>query len=231
MMGAVTMTVSVLPGLLRQQPIPLPPAVVIAASLCQSAVLVGLAVWCGVSLGARLGLHAPVAEAAVKWQGVSRALRAQLLPGLIGAVAAAILLALAVGFTPAEMRAAQERVDAPLAARVIYGGVTEELLLRWGVMTALVWLAWRFIDRRRGLPGRLSVWLAIGASAVLFGIGHLPAAVALMGSLTTGVAAFIVAANTAFGVLFGYLYWRYGLEAAIIAHGLAHLLYAVLTLF
>jgi len=33
---------------------------------------------------------------------------------------------------------------------------------------------------------------------------------------------FVIVANTAFGVLFGYLYWRYGLEAAMIAHGTAH---------
>jgi hypothetical protein len=28
--------------------------------------------------------------------------------------------------------------------------------------------------------------------------------------------------NTAFGVLFGFLYWRWGLEAAMIAHVLSH---------
>jgi hypothetical protein len=28
--------------------------------------------------------------------------------------------------------------------------------------------------------------------------------------------------NAAFGVLFGYLFWRYGLEAAMIAHATAH---------
>jgi hypothetical protein len=30
-------------------------------------------------------------------------------------------------------------------------------------------------------------------------------------------------ANSVFGVLFGYLFWRYGLEAAMIAHAAAHL--------
>ena len=35
--------------------------------------------------------------------------------------------------------------------------------------------------------------------------------------------AFVVVANTAFGVLFGWLFWRYGLEAAMIAHAMAHL--------
>jgi hypothetical protein len=34
--------------------------------------------------------------------------------------------------------------------------------------------------------------------------------------------AFVIGVNTAFGLLFGYLYWRHGLEAAMIAHALAH---------
>jgi hypothetical protein len=37
--------------------------------------------------------------------------------------------------------------------------------------------------------------------------------------------------NTAFGVLFGYLFWRYGLEAAMIAHATAHVVSYVAGLF
>ena len=33
---------------------------------------------------------------------------------------------------------------------------------------------------------------------------------------------FVIGANTAFGLLFGYLFWRYGLESAMIAHAVAH---------
>ena len=33
---------------------------------------------------------------------------------------------------------------------------------------------------------------------------------------------FVVGVNAAFGLLFGYLFTRYGLEAAILAHGTAH---------
>jgi hypothetical protein len=36
------------------------------------------------------------------------------------------------------------------------------------------------------------------------------------------MAVHVVGANTVVGVLFGYLFWRYGLEAAIIAHAFAH---------
>lgn len=105
---------------------------------------------------------------------------------------------------------------------MLYGGITEELLLRWGLMTALVWLAWRFLQHRRGAVRAGFVWLAIAISAFIFGVGHLPVASALVGALDANVVAFVIGGNTAFGLLFGYLFWRYGLESAMIAHALAH---------
>ncbi len=78
------------------------------------------------------------------------------------------------------------------------------------------------LQRRRGTPRAVYIWLAIVVSALLFGAGHLPAAAALVGKLTGDIVLFVVGVNTAFGVLFGYLFWRHGLEAAMIAHGTAH---------
>jgi membrane protease YdiL (CAAX protease family) len=40
--------------------------------------------------------------------------------------------------------------------------------------------------------------------------------------MDVAVVAFVIGVNTAFGVLFGYLYRRHGLESAMIAHALAH---------
>ncbi len=54
------------------------------------------------------------------------------------------------------------------------------------------------------------------------GLRHLPATAVQVGELTADVVLFVVGANTAFGILFGYLFWRYGLEAAMIAHAFAH---------
>ena len=89
-------------------------------------------------------------------------------------------------------------------------------------MTALVWLAWRFLQNRRGAVHAVFVWIAIAFSALIFGAGHLPAAFALVGALDANIVAFVIGVNAAFGVLFGYLFWRFGLEAAMIAHGVAH---------
>jgi membrane protease YdiL (CAAX protease family) len=222
MLGVVVITVTALPALLRDIPLPAPLWVLSLASLAQSAILLALAVWAGVALAAAVGLRAPVFEAAATATPLAPALRPQLVPGLAGGIAGGIALAAVSAYAPDVLAALQERFTLPLLARVLYGGITEELLLRWGMMTALVWLAWRFLQGRSGAPRPGYIWFAICASALLFGAGHLPAAAALVGTLTTDVVLYVLVANTAFGVLFGYLFWRYGLEAAIIAHATAH---------
>jgi membrane protease YdiL (CAAX protease family) len=73
-------------------------------------------------------------------------------------------------------------------------------------MTALVWLAWRFLQHRRGSVRAGFVWLAVAISAFIFGAGHLPAAAALVGTLDANIVTFVIGVNTAFGLLFGYLF-------------------------
>jgi membrane protease YdiL (CAAX protease family) len=224
MVGVVVMTVTVLPQLLREVTLPAPLWVISLASLGQSAVLVALTVWAGVALAPAVGLRAPAFEAAVTTGAIGPALRPQLLPGLIAGVVGGLMLFAIGALAPAALAEVAKRFTPPLLARVLYGGITEELLLRWGLMTALVWLAWRLLQRRQGAPRTAYIWLAIVASALLFGVGHLPAAAVLVGELSGDIVLFVISVNTAFGVLFGYLFWRYGLEAAMIAHAIAHVL-------
>ena len=224
MVGVVVVTVTVLPQLLGELTLPAPLWVISLASLAQSAVIVALAVWSGVALAPKVGLRAPAFEAAATAQSIASALRPQFVPGLVaGTLAGAALFAIGGYASPAALAEVQQRFTLPILARVLYGGVTEELLLRWGLMTALVWLAWRLLQRRSAAPRAVYIWLAIVLSALLFGAGHLPAAAMLIGKLTGDVVLFVIGVNAAFGVLFGYLYWRYGLEAAMIAHAIAHL--------
>jgi membrane protease YdiL (CAAX protease family) len=224
MLGVVVVTVTVLPQLLGELTLPAPLWVISLASLAQSSVLLALAVWSGVALAPRVGLRAPAFEAAVTGRSVASALRPQLLPGLVAGVAGGAALFAVGGYAaPAALAEVQQRFALPILARLLYGGITEEVLLRWGLMTALVWLAWRLLQRRSGAPRAASAWLAIVVSALLFGAGHLPAAAVLVGELTGELVLFVVGVNAAFGVLFGFLFWRYGLEAAIIAHATAHL--------
>ncbi|MFC6976650.1 type II CAAX prenyl endopeptidase Rce1 family protein [Halomicroarcula sp. GCM10025709] len=73
------------------------------------------------------------------------------------------------------------------------------------------------------------MWAAIVVSAVLFGVGHLPA-LAQSVSLTPALIARTVLLNAVAGVLFGWLYWRRSLEAAMVAHASFHVPLVVLSL-
>jgi hypothetical protein len=53
-------------------------------------------------------------------------------------------------------------------------------------------------------------------------MGHLPIAFVLGGGLTMPMVIYVVAANSLFGIVAGFLYWRIGLEAAMIAHIFVH---------
>ena len=225
MIGSVAVTAMVLPRLLAQMQgsLPAPVWLISLAGLAQSGLLLALAVWAGVRLAPSVGLSAPAFEAVAAGRSAGPAIRPQLSPGLVAGMVGGIFLFGAFQYAPAAVADLQGRFAIPIVARVLYGGITEEILLRWGLMTALIWLAWRFPQQRRGPVRAGFVWLAIAVSALMFAAGHLPAASFLLGAMDAGIVAFVIGVNTAFGLLFGYLFWRYGLESAMIAHAVTHL--------
>lgn len=229
--GAVAITAGVLPRLATTMPLPAPLWLLMLASTVQSGLLLALAVWAGVALAPAVGLRAPAFEAAANGDPIAPALRPQLLPGCIAGLLGGLWLFLSLRVSPTPIAALQDQFAPPLYARMLYGGITEEVLLRWGLMTAFAWLAWRFLQHGGGPVHPGLIWLAIAASAVLFGIGHLPVASYLLGSLTFTLGVFVVGLNATFGILFGWLFWRRGLEAAIVAHAMTHLVSTAVAAF
>jgi membrane protease YdiL (CAAX protease family) len=230
-LGAVTVTAGLLPQLSAKIPLPAPLWLITAASIFQSALLVALAVWGGVALAPAVGLRAPVFEAAARRLPILSALKPQILPGLIAGVLGGLLLFASLRLSPAAIAALQGQFNPPLHARILYGGITEEVLLRWGLMTAFTWLAWRLFQGKCGAVKPVLTWLAIAVSALLFGVGHLPVASFLIGSLNGPVVLFVVGLNATFGLVFGWLFWRRGLESAMIAHAMTHFVSHLVTRF
>lgn len=222
-LGAVTVGIGVLPELADTMPLPAPLWLITLASVLQSALLIALAVWVGTALAPAVGLRAPAFEAAAARRPIMSDLKPQIVPGLVAGVLGGFLLFVSFRLSPAAIASLPDRFSIPLYARVLYGGITEEVLLRWGMMAAFVWLAWRFFQGRRGAVSPGLIWLAIAVSALLFGVGHLPVASYLLGSLNVAVVLFVVGLNATFGLLFGWLFWRRGLESAMIAHAVTHL--------
>lgn len=218
-----------LPGVLSLLLLPLPadlpgdPGLVQGIMLIQPAVLLLLAVLAGVQLAPKVRLAAPGAAELAAGNSWYRAMTPQLLPGVFGGVGSGLLLVviskLSLSFLPPAFLSA---APTPLPIRFLYGGITEEILLRWGVMTVLLWLGWRFGQKRRGTPALGWVAMAIGVSALLFAIAHLPVLVAQGVSLTPLVVGYILLQNSLFALVAGYLYWQYGLESAMVAHIIVH---------
>lgn len=224
MTGVVAVSLTVIPQLLAGASTTLPVGVAIGASLLQSAVLLTLAVWAGVVLAKPLGLGAPVLEAALSGSGTGAwaTLKPQIVPAVVVGLAVGALLVAMAGIAPAELQSLALRVEVPLLAKLLYGGITEEILMRWGLMTAVVWLPWRLLQKRQGAPRRVFMVSGVLVAALLFALGHLPAAVAMGAPLSPSVLTYILVGNALPGAMFGLLYWRRGLEAAVLAHALAH---------
>ena len=100
----------------------------------------------------------------------------------------------------------------------LYGGITEELLLRLFGMTLVVWILARIAKKQEDDIPNGFYYAAIFIVAILFGLGHLPATLQVFGELSTVLVIRALVLNGLLGVWFGYLYWRKGLEYAMIAH-------------
>ncbi len=219
-----------LPQPVGAPPLELPPPVLLKLlAIIQPAVLTIVAVLVGIWLAPKVGLHSPASEAIADGKPAWPALKPQIVPGVIAGlccgVAITLIWIIAKPFLePAFITRAEEfNKFIPAPVRILYGGITEEILLRWGVMTVLVWAMWRVFQRGRNAPSRIYFLASVFVSALLFGIGHLPVASALAGGLTVPLVVYVITANSLFGIVAGFLYWKRGLEAAMLAHMSAHL--------
>lgn len=211
----------------------LPMPVVALLSLLNPLILMAFGVAIGVLLAHRVGLRSLVAEKVQQgtaiWSELRPYLRMAFIMGLIFAVVVIGLDAVINPFAGTEMENVSIAGEAPtigallaqLLLGLLYGGIVEELMLRWGVMVLFVWIGWRVAQRGQGLPTPALVWTANILAALLFGIGHLPA-LAGMVALTPLIVIRTVLLNALGGVLFGWLFWKRNLETAMVAHAATH---------
>jgi len=198
------------------------------ASLIQQFILLTLAVWGGVMLAPKVGLGVPLLSAWLQGETWQKILTHQIIAGLTGGIIGGLSIILGSylfnPILPEAFVAVTKEWGAQLhpLTRLLYGGITEELLMRWGVMTFLVWLMWRLIQRGVGQVHSGVYLTAILLSTILFSLAHLPLAMSLYRDLTLLIGSYVFLLNALPGFIAGWLFWRYGLEAAIIAHIMFH---------
>ncbi|WP_020602884.1 CPBP family intramembrane glutamic endopeptidase [Spirosoma spitsbergense] len=141
------------------------------------------------------------------------------LPGAIASLLIICVVMLFQRLIPDEFSQLVDDHSMTIPARLLYGGITEEILMRFGLMTLFIWLLSLLFHTKAAVI----YWVAIIGAALLFGAGHLPAMRLMVAHPSATLTLYIILANALAGVVFGWLYWRYGLVFAIIAHASAHI--------
>ena len=108
-----------------------------------------------------------------------------------------------------------------LLATVTYGAVNEEVMLRLFMMSLVAYVLHLLFERKREGVSTAVLAAANVVSALLFAAGHLPGNEMMFG-LTPMIVIRCILLNGVFGLAFGWLYRRFGLRYAMIAHGGCH---------
>ena len=107
-------------------------------------------------------------------------------------------------------------------ASILYGGVVEETMLRLFVMSLAAWLLWKLCFRKKAAPPTGVLVAANVVAALLFAAGHLPGTAQVFGELTPLLVFRCFLLNGGFGLVFGRLYRKYGIQYAMLCHALLH---------
>ena len=110
-----------------------------------------------------------------------------------------------------------------IVGAILYGGVIEEIMLRLFFMTLIAFILWKLFARREEKPTVAILIVSNIIAALLFAAGHLPSTLMLLGSSPLIlIRCFLL--NGVFGLLFGYLYRKYGLRYLMLAHAGCHII-------
>lgn len=192
------------------------------AQLAAPAVLVVLGALVGTGVANRTGFHSVVHE----W-GQSGAVkvpdrRAWVLGASAGLLVGLVVLVENVATGVPLGSGARRPLAYALAAvgRLVYLGVGQELVLRWGLVSLVAFFAITWFDVGDGDRTRRAI--VIGSIAVVaMGAAVISTPAPGVVGAATAVRVFLV--NAVPGLVFGWLFWRYALEVAMVSHAVAHL--------
>lgn len=197
-------------------------AVVALLDVALSVLVIGL----GLRLGPRVGLGWPPIDGwDTRASSAERAKRAAVMAAFLG-VAAGLCVSIAGAAFESRWPLPPMPTPAPWASALasLGAGVYEEIWFRLGAMTIFAGILHSVSGR--WVSTTAIVWSANLLAALAFGAAHFPLARSLL-TLTPPIVTFVLVANGFVGLLCGWLYWRRGLFAAMIAHATTDLVMKV----
>jgi len=194
---------------------------IIMLQVIQNVILFSLAIFFGLLLSKPLGFKLPLLEAIVKRENQTAYLKSILFPSIgLGVLGGVLVILLSLPFRSLSLELLQVEISVAawkgfLAA--FYGGFAEEIIFRFFLVSLFVWITWKIKKTKEGLPTNCGIWLSIIIASIIFGLGHLGITGELT-AITITVIARAVLLNGVVSIIFGWLYWKKGLESAMIAH-------------
>lgn len=202
--------------------VPMPLTFVILIIVAQSALLFAVLTFIGLKLSNILGLEIPIIERIVAKKKIDFNVKAIIkISVLLGLLTGIAIILIDFVFLKFGLEGLFKQISVPIWQGFLasfYGGISEEIVMRLFFMTFIVWLISKTTKPKGKITeNKLVMWTAILIATTLFGIGHLPITSELM-ALTPLVVFRALLLNGIGGVVFGWLYWKKGLESAMIAH-------------
>jgi membrane protease YdiL (CAAX protease family) len=195
---------------------PLPPLLLFLLSVIQSAFFLAIAIYFGLKASQSVGLPLPLTKVPKK-----KTVRLSIISGLI--VGVVLYGADLIFISQSDLTALRGDFLIPFWQRLLtplYGGITEEIFLRLFFVSALAWVVSKIFTQKQPAKNTTLMWGVVIASAVVFGLLHLPT-MAEITPLTMFLVIRTLLLNAVGGLVFGWLYWKKGLESAMISHAVA----------
>ena len=193
--------------------------VLFVAQFIQSALLFSVTIFFGLFFTKKIGFRIPLIEAALNTGNRQKVLKDIFGSSVLLGFATAISIYLVdMLFTALGSGISTHQDYAPVWQKLlaaVYGGTTEEILMRLFLMSFFIWIGMKVFKKDR--PTSAGIIISIILAAIIFGLGHLPITASLT-TLSPLVIARAVVLNGIGGIVFGWLFWKKGLESAMIAH-------------
>lgn len=100
----------------------------------------------------------------------------------------------------------------------VSAGITEEILFRYFGVSLVAWLGGLFFKDAAGRPNTFIMVFAILLWAAIFGLAHLQMPAIAGWEISTATVTRSLVINSLGGLVYGWMYWKKGLEGAMLTH-------------
>jgi hypothetical protein len=220
MFGALPYSLSISGDIIYSFGVSIP--MVLAAQFAQGTAFFALSIFTGLFLGKKIGLRAPMLESLFDGRGLSVKFGKSLKTSVFLGVSIGLFMFIAdrfiylISFDSLLVYV----LSPPLWQRLMYSFyvcMVEEIILRFFLLTLLIWITWKIKKDSNGLPTKFGIYMSIISVSIIYGIGNIysiSSSLQLNNMIYAGTFIF----NIISGIAFGWLYWKKGIEFAIISN-------------